>query len=85
MEYCPTGNMLGDMFTKPLQGSLFRKFRNLILNLPDDVPLPITTTRSQECVETSTRSWADVVKMSDRRPSGLVNTSSMRRRGIKES
>ena len=32
VEYCPTEDMIGDFFTKPLQGSLFRKFRALILN-----------------------------------------------------
>jgi hypothetical protein len=32
VEYCPTGDMVGDFFTKPLQGSLFRKFRNAIMN-----------------------------------------------------
>ena len=32
VEYCPTEEMIGDFFTKPLQGSLFRKFRALILN-----------------------------------------------------
>jgi hypothetical protein len=26
VEYCPTGEMMGDFFTKPLQGSAFRKF-----------------------------------------------------------
>ena len=29
--YCPTAKMLADFFTKPLQGSLFRKFRDVIL------------------------------------------------------
>ena len=33
VEYCPTEEMIGDFYTKPLQGSLFRKFRALILNL----------------------------------------------------
>jgi hypothetical protein len=33
VEYCPTGEMLADMFTKPLQGSLFRRFRQAVLNL----------------------------------------------------
>jgi hypothetical protein len=33
IEYCPTGDMLVDFFTKPLQGSTFRKFRNQIMNL----------------------------------------------------
>jgi hypothetical protein len=33
VEYCPTGDMLAAMFTKPLQGSSFRKFRAAVLNL----------------------------------------------------
>jgi Reverse transcriptase (RNA-dependent DNA polymerase) len=33
VEYCPTGIMRGDFFTKPLQGALFRKFRAEILNM----------------------------------------------------
>ena len=33
IKYCPTGDMLGDFFTKPLQGSLFRRFRNEVLNM----------------------------------------------------
>jgi hypothetical protein len=36
IEYCPTGDMLADYFTKPLQGSIFRKFRNEIMNLNTD-------------------------------------------------
>jgi hypothetical protein len=35
VEYCPTGDMWADVFTKPLQGAAFRKFRKLILNLED--------------------------------------------------
>ena len=31
--YCPTGEMLADFYTKPLQGSLFRKFRDVIMGL----------------------------------------------------
>ena len=33
----PTEKMLGDHFTKPLQGALFRKFRAEIMNIPDDL------------------------------------------------
>jgi len=33
IKYCPTGDMLGDFFTKPLQGSVFRRFRNEVLNM----------------------------------------------------
>jgi len=35
VEYCPTEEMIGDFFTKPLQGALFRKFRALILGLDE--------------------------------------------------
>jgi hypothetical protein len=27
LAWCPTGDMIGDYMTKPLQGALFRKFR----------------------------------------------------------
>lgn len=30
IQFCPTGLMLGDFFTKPLQGSLFRKMRDVV-------------------------------------------------------
>jgi hypothetical protein len=33
IDYCPTGDMIADFFTKPLQGSLFQKFRNFIMNV----------------------------------------------------
>jgi hypothetical protein len=32
VEYCPTKEMLADFFTKPLQGALFKTFRNQIMN-----------------------------------------------------
>ena len=39
VSYCPTLDMIGDYFTKPLQGSLFRKFRNIILGITEaDIP-----------------------------------------------
>ena len=33
LKYCPTELMLADFFTKPLQGSLFKLFRDVILGL----------------------------------------------------
>jgi hypothetical protein len=46
VEYCPTLEMLGDYFTKPLQGSLFRKFRNTILGINEaDIPSYNATAR----------------------------------------
>jgi hypothetical protein len=48
VEYCPTDRMVADFFTKPLQGSKFRCFRDLILGCrSDDVPGEI-----KECVAT---------------------------------
>jgi hypothetical protein len=38
IEYCPTGEMLADPGTKPLQGKTFFDFRKQILNLSDDAP-----------------------------------------------
>ena len=38
IQYCPTEEMLADFFSKPLQGKLFRKFRDLIMgyvNIPE--------------------------------------------------
>ena len=31
IEYCPTQMMVSDFFTKPLQGSLFKRFRDVVL------------------------------------------------------
>ena len=31
IEYCPTDKILADFFTKPLQGELFQRFRDVIL------------------------------------------------------
>ncbi len=33
VEYCPTGDMIADFFTKPLQGTPFRRFRDMIMNV----------------------------------------------------
>lgn len=36
LVYCPTDEMIGDFFTKPLGGAKFRRFRNIIMNLDHD-------------------------------------------------
>jgi hypothetical protein len=33
IEHCPTANMIADFFTKPLQGTAFRKLRDQIMNI----------------------------------------------------
>ncbi len=47
LEYKPTGKMIADFFTKPLQGTLFEELRALIMNIPGVKP----AAASQECVE----------------------------------
>ena len=48
--YFPTDEMLGDFFTKPHQGSLFYKFRDLILNFWTDDIYRYDPKIPQECV-----------------------------------
>ena len=39
VEFCPTFDMIGDYFTKALQGSQFRRFHNIVLGIhEDDIP-----------------------------------------------
>jgi hypothetical protein len=45
LKHCPTGEMLADHFTNPLQGALFRKFRAEIQGIP---------------VDTTKKSWAGI-------------------------
>ncbi len=33
IRYCPTEQMLADFFTKPLQGSLFKRFKRVVMGL----------------------------------------------------
>ena len=39
VKHCLTEEVLGDHFTKPLQGALFRKFRVEIMNIPYDLDI----------------------------------------------
>jgi hypothetical protein len=57
VEYCPAEDMVADFFTKPLQGSLFRKFRAILMNLQPVYGSNVANalraiTEAQECVET---------------------------------
>jgi hypothetical protein len=57
MHFCRTEEMIADFFTKPLQGALFLKYRDIIMNRKNkdmsniNHMLPRRTTEgSQECV-----------------------------------
>jgi hypothetical protein len=43
IEHCPTGIMLADFFTKPLQSSLFRMYRSVLLGEVPHSALSVTT------------------------------------------
>jgi hypothetical protein len=53
IEHCPTRIMLTDYFTKPLQGSLFRIFRSVLLGeLPTSaLSAPSPALGNEECVD----------------------------------
>jgi hypothetical protein len=46
VTHCPTEDMVSDYFTKPLQGSAFRKLRQLIMNTDETESGPSETRRS---------------------------------------
>ncbi|KAG7373109.1 reverse transcriptase RNA-dependent DNA polymerase [Nitzschia inconspicua] len=80
IEYCPTGDMIADYFTKPLQGSQFRKMLKQILNI-DDV---LIDSSPQECVgnnkEEPTHAIQDVAdeshpRQADSQPVNVVEDS----------
>jgi hypothetical protein len=51
VEYCPTEQMLADFFTKPLQGNLFRRLREVIMGRKHiDTLKDFTSAKSQERV-----------------------------------
>jgi hypothetical protein len=51
VEYCPTEQMLADFFTKPLQGNLFRRLREVIIGRKHiDALKEFTSAKSQERV-----------------------------------
>ena len=41
IEYCPTDEMIGNFFTKPVGGARFRHFRNIIMHVSHDKYGPV--------------------------------------------
>ena len=67
VEYCPTEHMLADYFTKPLQGSLFKRFKDVIMGHKD-----ISSLRSPHIDEMKERvekqDFSDVISKSEEIP-----------------
>jgi hypothetical protein len=60
IEHCPTAEMLADFFTKPLQGTQFRKLRDHILNI-----VPSSTHHSNNSCQRSVLKPTDGVTSDD--------------------
>ena len=41
ITHCPTDEMIGDFFTKPVGGAKYRRFRNIIMNISQDEYGPV--------------------------------------------
>jgi len=63
--FCPTTNMIEEFLTKPLQGRMFRKMRNNILNLLDKKSM--TDMHRSIYASTMQDLYQIVLRLSDRR------------------
>jgi hypothetical protein len=50
LVHCPTGIMIADIFTKPLQGHLFEKFRDIIMGITHFSTLTVPTSAEPRSV-----------------------------------
>ena len=77
VRHCPTLSMLADFFTKPLNGSLFRKFRDVILgykpvsSLRETMPLDV-----KERVGNSDQQPQERHNVSQKDTSKIINVAS---------
>jgi hypothetical protein len=71
IKHCPTGDMVANFFTKPLQGSLFQKLHAIILNIPGRSP-SADAAASQECVG-KVASYVNVVRGTHRKSSDVAD------------
>ena len=51
VKYCPTDKMIADFMSKPLQGSLFKRFRNVIMGWEHTSTLFNVSSSNEERVE----------------------------------
>ena len=77
VEYCPTEKMLADFFTKPLQGNLFRKFRDVVLGYKHISSLDMNAEESSSQERVSRGNMAGILKRSDNGPSVVRTKKSL--------
>ena len=58
VEWCPTENMIADFMTKPLQGTIFRKFRYIVMGV--DVIKSDIDTRKKESSKMPAKQISDL-------------------------
>ncbi len=79
IEYCPTGIMIADYFTKPLQGMIFRKLRDMIMG-NTEIVLPTDESDNEPigiCMVATPRESRSVLGSdigNDRPPRSLTDT-----------
>ena len=80
IKYCPTEQMLADFFTKPLQGSLFEKFRRVVMGHAH-----IDTLRLPTVVPTEERVGSNVERKTGKKNDSAVVTkvATPTRRGVR--
>ena len=79
IEHCPTKDMVGDFFTKPLQGAQFIKFRNEIMNVN---PAIDDTAGLQDCRSVLNSIVTGVAVHSDKTDGRTRNGYRMENRGV---
>lgn len=50
LMYCPTGEMIADFFTKPQQGGMFTRFRDVVMGIKHHSSIRVATSQGQERV-----------------------------------
>ena len=81
VEYCPTGEMVGDFFTKLLQGASFQKLWNRILNLREsDLRCYLQLNEADACPDTAAMHHRSVLGNNDEADAQRPGNSSMNHR-----
>jgi len=78
VAFCPTQDMVADFFTKPLQGSLFMRMRERILNLPTSKVANVHRSVLKECkADSFKKRKRDSSKYEDKKNDGKYKQDSV--------